>query len=132
MKPELFWLAMTATLTGLLWVPYILNRAVRAGLFGAMLTPKMTASPVEDEWALRLKRAHSNAVENLGVFTALVLVVHLSGASNQTTALAAAAYFWTRLVHAVVLTLGVPYLRTLIWFASWCAMMVLAYQALAK
>jgi hypothetical protein len=25
MKPELYWLALTATMTGLFWIPYILN-----------------------------------------------------------------------------------------------------------
>ena len=35
MKPELFWLALTATMTGLFWIPYILNRAVQRGVPGA-------------------------------------------------------------------------------------------------
>ena len=72
MKPELYWLALTATMTALFWIPYILNRAMRRGVPGAFLTPLMEAAPVEAEWAQRAKRAHSNAVENLVVFTALI------------------------------------------------------------
>ncbi|TMA24742.1 MAG: MAPEG family protein [Deltaproteobacteria bacterium] len=130
MKPELFWLALTATMTGLFWIPYILNRAMRSGLAGALATPMMGAPTAEAEWAQRSKRAHSNAVENLVVFAALVTVAQFAGVSNQVTAFAAALYFWTRLGHFVVLTLGIPYLRTLIWTASWVAEMIIAWQVL--
>src|SRR6202011_2682523 len=61
MKPELFWLALTATMTGLFWIPYVLNRVVRSGIPGAFMTPPMDAAPIEAEWARRAKRAHSNA-----------------------------------------------------------------------
>ena len=131
MKPELFWLAATATMTALFWVPYILNRAMRAGIPGAFLTPMMTAPPVEDEWAQRAKRAHSNAVENLVVFTALIAVAQFAGISNSTTAFAAALYFWARLGHFLALTFGIPYARTLIWTVSWVAEMIIAWQVLA-
>ena len=130
MKPELFWLALTATMTALFWIPYILNRAAHAGLAGALGTPKMEAPSVEAEWAQRARRAHSNAVENLVVFTALIAVAQFAGVSNGTTAFAAALYFWARLAHFVVLTLGIPYARTLIWTASWVAEMIIAWQVL--
>ena len=132
MKPELFWLALTATMTALFWVPYILNRAMRAGIPGAFLTPMMNAPPVEDEWALRAKRAHANAVENLVVFTALIAVAQFAGVSNSTTAFAAALYFWARLGHFLALTFGIPYARTLIWTVSWVAEMIIAWQILAR
>src|SRR5256885_14234928 len=90
LKPELFWLALTATMTGLFWIPYILNRAVRAGVPGAFQTPKMEAPSVEVEWAQRARRAHSNAVENLVVFTALIAAAQFAGVSNRVTAAAAA------------------------------------------
>jgi uncharacterized MAPEG superfamily protein len=131
MKPELFWLALTATMTALFWVPYILHRAIRLGLAGAMATPKMDAPPIEAEWGQRAKRAHYNAVENLVVFTALITVAQLAGVSNQTTAFAAALYFWTRLGHFLAYTLGIPYVRTLVWTASWVAEMIIAWQVLA-
>jgi uncharacterized MAPEG superfamily protein len=132
MKPELFWLALTATMTALFWIPYVLNRAMMAGLPGALQTPKMAAPSVESEWAQRARRAHANAVENLVVFAALVLTAQLAGVSNSATALAAAVYFWARLGHYVVLTLGIPYLRTLVWTASWIAEMVIAWQVLVR
>jgi uncharacterized MAPEG superfamily protein len=130
MKPELYWLALTATITGLFWIPYILNRAAHRGIPGAFLTPKMEEASVESEWAQRARRAHGNAVENLVVFAALVLTANLAGVSNSTTASAAAVYFWARLGHYVVLTLGIPYARTAIWTISWVAQMVIAWQVL--
>jgi hypothetical protein len=36
MTRELFWLTLTVIMTGLLWVPYILNRCQVRGLSGAM------------------------------------------------------------------------------------------------
>jgi uncharacterized MAPEG superfamily protein len=131
MKPELYWLALTATMTALFWIPYILNRAIRTGVPGAFLTPTMAAPSVEAEWAQRARRAHANAVENLVVFTALVVVSQLAGVSNQVTALAAALFFWARLGHYVVLTLGIPYARTIIWTVSWIAEMMIAWQVLS-
>lgn len=131
MKPELFWLALTATMTALFWLPYVLNRTLRQGIPGVLLNPPMTAPPVEAEWALRAKRAHSNAVENLVVFAALVLTAHAAGVSNATVALWSAIYFWSRLGHFAVLTFGLPYLRTLIWTVSWIAQLVIAWQVLS-
>jgi uncharacterized MAPEG superfamily protein len=131
MKPELFWLALTATMTGLFWIPYILNRAISSGLAGALGTPMMDAPAVEAEWAKRAQRAHYNAVENLVVFTALIAVAQLAGVSNGTTAFAAALYFWTRLAHYFLLTFGISYARTIIWTVSWVAEMIIAWQVLA-
>ena len=128
MKPELFWLALTATMTALLWLPYILNRAANGGLLQAFATPKMSAGPVESEWAQRAKRAHANAAENLGVFTALVAVSQFAGVSNSMTALGAAIYFWGRLVHYVVYTAGLPYLRTLSFAAALVGELIIAWQ----
>jgi uncharacterized MAPEG superfamily protein len=130
MKPELFWLALTATMTGLFWVPYVLNRALRQGIPASLGTPQMGATPVEAEWALRAKRAHANAVENLVVFSALILTAQAAGISNSMTVLGAALYFWCRLGHYLLLTLAIPYLRTVVWTVAWLAQMLIAWQIL--
>ena len=31
MTPELYWLVLTSAMTGLLWVPYIVNRVIELG-----------------------------------------------------------------------------------------------------
>lgn len=129
MTVELKYLVYVTVLTALLWIPYVLNRmAVRgiADTVGYPENPKPSA-----KWAQRLQAAHSNAVENLVVFATLVLVAHATGVSNETTAFACCLYFWARLGHAVVYTLGLPWLRTLTWTAGFVGQALLAWQLLA-
>ena len=45
MTKELMWLTLTIILTGLLWVPYILDRAMVRGLMGAMANPSRHDKP---------------------------------------------------------------------------------------
>ena len=74
MTRELFWLTLTVILTGLLWVPYIINRCQVRGLTGAMANPSRNDKPHAD-WANRLMFAHDNAIENLIIFAPLVLIL---------------------------------------------------------
>jgi uncharacterized MAPEG superfamily protein len=67
----------------------------------------------QSPWARRLMAAHTNAVENLIVFAPLVLTTRALGIATAVTAFACALYFWSRLAHVVVYTLGIPVLRTL-------------------
>ncbi len=112
MTRELLWLTLTCALTGVLWIPYILDRCKVRGLWGAMDNPKANDIP-QSPWAMRLYFAHTNAVENLIVFAPLVLILNALDVSTNVTAIACAVYFWARLAHAVVYTMGVPVLRTL-------------------
>jgi uncharacterized MAPEG superfamily protein len=125
MTRELFWLTLTVILTGLLWVPYILNRVMVRGLSGAMANPARNQKP-QAEWANRLMFAHDNAVENLMIFAPLVLVLNAADYSTKWTVLACAVYFWARLVHAIVYALGVPVLRTVAFTVGFCAQVALA------
>jgi hypothetical protein len=70
MKTEMLYLVLVTALTGLLWVPYILDRIMTWGLIPAVSYP--TNPPAQSPWAERLRKAHANAVENLVVFAALV------------------------------------------------------------
>ena len=66
-------------------------------------------------WAARAKRGHANMVENLAPFAVLVLVAHVAGKANATTALGATLFFWGRVAHFLVYTIGIPYLRTAVF-----------------
>jgi uncharacterized MAPEG superfamily protein len=125
MTRELFWLTLTVILTGLMWVPYIINRAQVRGLTGAMANPSRADKP-QAEWANRMMFAHDNAVENLIVFAPLVLILNAIDYSTQWTVLACAVYFWSRLAHALVYTFGIPVLRTLTFTVGFLAQAVLA------
>jgi uncharacterized MAPEG superfamily protein len=51
-----------------------------------------------------MQAAHYNAVENLVVFAALVLVAQDAGVSNNATIMACMIYFWARVAHLVAYT----------------------------
>lgn len=125
MTRELFWLTLTVIMTGLMWIPYILNRAQVRGLTGAMANPSRADKP-QSEWANRLMFAHDNAVENLIIFAPLVLVLNAIDYSSRWTVLACAVYFWARLAHVLVYTLGIAVLRTVVWTVGFLAQAVLA------
>ena len=72
MSKELYWLTLTAAMTGLLWVPYILDRIMVRGPIGATANPSPNDKP-QSAWAVRMMAAHVNTVENLVVFAPLVL-----------------------------------------------------------
>jgi uncharacterized MAPEG superfamily protein len=66
-------------------------------------------------WIERTRRAHTNMVENLAPFACLVLVAHVAGKANATTAFAAELFLAARIVYTGVYMAGIPYLRTLIF-----------------
>jgi len=113
MTRELFWLTLTVILTGLLWVPYVLNRCQVRGLGGAMANPSRNDKP-QTEWANRL------------IFAPLVLILNAIDYSTKWTVLACAVYFWARLAHVLVYAMGVPVLRTLTFTIGFLAQAVLA------
>ncbi len=125
LTPELFWLTLTVILTGLLWVPYILNRVMVRGLGGSMANPSRSDKP-HAPWATRLMFAHDNAVENLVVFAPLVLILAQIDYSTKWTVWACAVYFWARVAHLLVYTLGLPVFRTLAFTVGFLAQVVLA------
>jgi len=117
---ELYWLTLTALMTALCWVPYVLNRMVATGLGGALAGDAPDAGKLA-EWARRAIRAHGNAIENLAIFAPIVLTAHVLGISNSTTRTAVVVYFFARLAHYLVYVAGVPAARTLTFTAGWLA-----------
>jgi len=124
MTRELFWLTLTVILTAILWIPYIINRAQVRGLSGAMGNPTRGDKP-HAEWANRLMFAHDNAVENLVIFAPLVLILNAIDYSSKWTVLACAVYFWARVAHIMVYTMGLPVFRTLAFTVGFVAQVVL-------
>ena len=131
MSREVFWLVCTVILTGILWIPYILDRCKVRGLMGAMDNPKPNDIP-QSPWAMRLYFAHTNAVENLVIFAPLVLILDSYQISTPVTAAACATYFWARLAHAIVYTLGFPIVRTLAFTVGFLAQAVLVLAVFGK
>jgi uncharacterized MAPEG superfamily protein len=130
MKTELYYLALVAALTSILWIPYILDRVVKWGLLPAVGYPENP--PAQSPWAQRLKRAHANAVENLAVFATLVLVANAMGITGGALATASMVYFWARVVHVLAYTFAVPWVRTLAFTVGFLAQAAVALQILGK
>ncbi len=124
MSTELFWLVLTVAMTGLIWVPYILDRLMVRGLIGALANPSPKDKP-QSPWAQRMMAAHVNAVENLVIFAPLVLMARALSITTAATAFACALYFWSRLAHVVVYTFGIPVLRTLSFVGGFVAQVLL-------
>ncbi len=130
---SLEWLAATALMTALFWVPYVLERMMALGVLG-------TLQPVDPEdvvkqalWAQRAKRAQYNAIENLAVFATLVLVAQAMGkADDPQVLLATQVYFWARLVHFPSLTLGIPGVRTIAFLVGFGAQIAVALRIFAS
>jgi len=123
------WLAASALMTALFWVPYILERMVALGIMGAL-------KPVDPEdelrqalWARRAKRGHYNGVENLVVFATLVLVAFAMGKGDEPGILVATqVYFWARLVHFPAITFGLPGIRTVAYLVGFGAQIAVALR----
>jgi uncharacterized MAPEG superfamily protein len=81
-------------------------------------------------WAGRAKRAHLNMIENLVLFAALVLIAAAAGKANATTAMGAMIFFWARLAYAIIYVIGIPWLRTVVWFISVIGMAMIAWVLL--
>ena len=126
MTSELMSLTWVVALTAVMWIPYILNTIMVQGLVDAVGYPD-NPKPLAP-WAARMKKAHYNAVENLVVFAALVLMLDAAGVSNATTVLACNIFFWARLMHLLVYTFGIPWLRTLSFVVSWLCVVALTVQ----
>ena len=130
MKTELFYLALVTAFTGILWVPYIIDRAMVRGLMDAVGYPE-NPKP-QSPWAQRLQKAHNNAVENLVVFAALVLSAHALGISSNAIATSAIVYFWARVVHAVSYALAIPWVRTLSFTVAFLSQACIAWHILVR
>ena len=129
MTTELTYLFLSALLLSVAWIPHIVGQVTTSGL----LTPDDYSNLREQSdfpaWVRRANRAHINLVEQFGAFAAFVLMAHALGVSSPTMALAAAVFFWARVIHFVVFVAGVRILmaRTLIFTIAWLAIVVFAF-----
>jgi uncharacterized MAPEG superfamily protein len=127
LDPEITYTALSAALTGILWIPLIVNRLVEMGVWKALKNPEPDVRP-HAAWAYRLSHAHHNAIENLVVFAPLAISIHILGQGTPLTATAAVLFFWSRLAHAVIYVFGIPLLRTIAFLVGFGAQAVLVLR----
>lgn len=130
MTSELYWLVLTLLMTGLLWVPYIINRIMELGPPPTNWYPGPDPSP-KAQWAVRAAKAHMNAVENLVVFAPLVLATQVTNSGTPFTATACMVYFFTRAAHYAICVFGLPIpFRTIAWLIGVFVQVTLALTLL--
>lgn len=127
MTPDLWMLVYTTLLCLLMPMVYVVGEGQVPGGMEWGLGNRDT--PFElPAWAARAKRAHLNLVENLLPFAVLVLVAHVAGKANATTALGATIFFWARLAYAVVYTTGIKMVRTVVFFVGQAGLVLIFLQ----
>lgn len=131
MSTELYWMTLTILMTALLWVPYVLDRCAVRGVWPTLTDTRPEIDGPHSLWAQRAIRAHENAVENLAIFVPAVLAATALHVSTPVTRAAAVAYFFARLAHVLVYTLGVPVMRTLSSTVGWVAQILILLSVLA-
>jgi uncharacterized MAPEG superfamily protein len=133
MSSELFYLLLTAILTGALWIPVVIGKVMTRGGLKPIDYKVAPTSPLPD-WVNRANRAQLNAVETFAPFAAVVLIAHAAGVSTSITAASAAVYFYARAAHAVVHITGVSLFmaRTLLFTVAWIAFMAFAVELLRQ
>lgn len=78
----------------------------------------------------RARRANANMVEAMMMFVPLVLVAYLTDNLNETTQLGAGLFLAARIIYAPLYWFGIPWLRTLVWFAGLVGTALVAIQIL--
>jgi uncharacterized MAPEG superfamily protein len=116
MTPDLQMLVWSAALALVQMLVAVLGAIGQVGL--PTLAGNREGLPPATGWAWRAQKAHLNMLESLAVFAIVVLVAHVAGRADETTALGAALFFWARLAYALIYLAGIPWLRTAAWAVS--------------
>jgi uncharacterized MAPEG superfamily protein len=74
--------------------------------------------PAPTGFHARMLRVVDNHREGLTMFAPLVLAAAVANVHSDGTALGAQIFFYSRLAHAIVYVLGLPFIRPLIWVAG--------------
>lgn len=126
---EMVWLILSIMMTGLMWLPYIVNRLLEQGIGNALWDPRGDTH-TNRPWAGRMMHAHQNAVENLVIFAPLVLLLPHYEISTALTLFACKLYFFSRLLHFLVFSFGVPVLRVVSFLGGVGAQLILGITLL--
>ncbi len=130
MTPELTYLVLSAVLAFV----QIMVAATSAALQNGVMSQVGNRENLPEFSGLcgRAVRAYRNMLENLALFTILVLAANAAGISTVMTVSGAQLFFYARLAHAVVYIAGVPFVRSAIWGISVIGMTMIALELLSR
>lgn len=121
MTTTLYYVACSAALT---WVAIMMGSFVRnrlwtgPGMKVGLSNRDRSEVPPATALSGRVDRAAANTIEGFVIFAALALTAHVAGLDNDRVALAATIFFWARLAYLPMYYAGITGIRTLFWFAS--------------
>ncbi len=128
---------MSADLTYLVWAAALTMVQLLVVIVGASFAIPLPIlagnreTAVEGKgWLGRAQRAHRNILESLVLFAILVLVAHVTGKANATTAFGAAIYFWSRVAYAGIYIAGITWVRSLVFAISMIGLVIILFQLL--
>ena len=126
MTTDLKMLLAVSILSIFQWMPYFMAYIKHWGISG--IVSNRENMPALPAWANRALDAQGNLNENLVHFAAIVLIVHVVGASNEMTALGATIFLIARLAYWVIYIAGIVWLRTVAWMAAFMGEMLILAQ----
>ncbi len=115
-------LMILAELVVINWVLILAASLIKAKAWkpSGLLTALGNRDTVEDcsGFPARTERAARNMLENMVLFTALVLVATVGGVAGPSVELGARIFFWARIVYIPIYMIGIPVARTGVWAIS--------------
>ncbi|MFN0264979.1 MAPEG family protein [Tepidamorphus sp. 3E244] len=78
----------------------------------------------------RLQRSYVNILETLPLFAIGVLVAHVAGKADATTAIASQVYLAARIAYIPAYAFGSSWMRPVIWGIATAAIVVILFKAL--
>ena len=125
-------LLLASLFTAMMWMVYFPGAmAVRGARSLLSANPKHNPVPLPESTS-RWVQAHQNMLENLPSFIAVCLAVELSGHQQYSWTVAGYVFVIARILHFVFYGLGVPYLRTLMFFAAWLSTLFIGFSLLLQ
>lgn len=80
----------------------------------------------------RTTRAAQNQIESLALFAPVVLVLQLTGANSELSAMGAMLHLASRVIYMPVYWLGIPFIRTIIFTAGLAGIAMVATPVLTS
>lgn len=77
--------------------------------------------------AARADRALRNLLETFPLFAGAVLAVVATGSGDAATAVGAQLWFWARVIYLPLYLAGIPYVRSLVWAAALCGLLMVLW-----
>ncbi len=108
-------------------IPRIIEQGWSATFYGT----RDNLPPFDSKYAQRMVRANENFKETLPYAVGLLLLVQVLGVANDTSALGAWTYFWSRVAYIPIYYTGIPLVRSGIWVVSIVGLVLIAMPIIA-